>query len=327
MISLKGRHFLTLKDFSAEEIRYLLSLSAELKEKRRSGVQGTGLRGKNIVMIFEKQSTRTRCAFEVAAFEEGGHATVLTNSHLGKKESLADTAQVLSRFYSGILFRGYAQATVEELAKNASVPVWNGLTDDYHPTQVLADLLTIQEHFRRPLSEIKLVYAGDARNNMANSLMIAAAKLGMNFTALAPAELSPPAELLAEMRTMATESGAQIESRADIASIRGADVICTDVWASMGEEGTLAERIRLLSPYQVTMDMLHSTGNNDVIFLHCLPAFHDLNSELAREVEEKHGLREMEVSDEVFRSPHSLVFEEAENRLHTIKALMMATMG
>ncbi|MGI9256298.1 MAG: ornithine carbamoyltransferase [Salinispira sp.] len=324
---MKDRDFLTMRDFSPDEISYLLNLSAELKKKRRAGIPGTSLCGKAIVLIFEKQSTRTRCAFELAAAEEGAHATVLSNSHAGEKESLEDSAKVFSRFYDGIAFRGYAQSTVEELARHSTVPVWNALTNDYHPTQVLADLLTIQEHIDMPLSKVKLVYVGDARNNVSNSLIITAAKMGMNFTALSPPELAPPGNLFKEACEFAGKTGARIEQTADFSrGLRGASVIYTDTWISMGEEAMLATRIELLSPYRVTMDMLKKTGNENVLFLHCLPAFHDQNSTTAQMIREKYGMTEMEVSDEVFRSHHSVVFDEAENRLHTIKALMLATM-
>ena len=324
---MKGRHFLTLKDFTPEEIYQLLDLSRDLKQKKRRGTRGEALAGKNIVLIFEKDSTRTRCAFEVAAFDEGAKATVLTNSHLEKKESLEDTARVLSRFYDGIMFRGHRQASVEELARHSSVPVWNGLTDAYHPTQVLADLITIQEHVPKPLSEVNLVYVGDARNNTASSLMIASAKMGIRFTAMAPEELFPPKELVAEMQELALQTNAVIKVTADSATaLPGADAIYTDVWVSMGEEEHFAKRITLLSPYRVTMDMLKSSGNKNIIFLHCLPAFHDLNTVVGRQIKDRFGIREMEVSDEVFRSPHSVVFDEAENRLHSIKAIMLATM-
>ena len=326
--TMKGRHFLTLKDFTPEEIYQLLNLSRELKQKKQDRIPGETIQGRNVVLIFEKESTRTRCSFEVAAFDEGAHTTVLTNSHLGKKESIKDTAQVLSRLYDGIMFRGHAQSSVEELAAHSSVPVWNGLTDEYHPTQVLADLLTIQEHIARPFSEVKLVYAGDARNNTANSLMIASAKMGMQYTALAPPELFPAENLTAEMKELSAETGSRIEVTENIdRAVQGADVIYTDVWVSMGEEEHFAERIKLLRPYQVTMEMLKKTGNEKVIFLHCLPAFHDTDSDVAREIETRFGLQEMEVSDEVFQSSHSAVFDEAENRLHTIKAIMLATMS
>lgn len=326
-INLRGRNFLTLKDFTPEEIRYMLDLSMDLKRKKRAGIRGDLLDRKNIVLIFEKASTRTRCAFETAAFDEGGSVTFLTNSQMGKKESIEDTAKVLGRFYDGIEFRGFKQETVEALAESAGVPVWNGLTDLYHPTQILADFLTVMEHCDKPLNKVKFVYAGDARNNMGNSLMIGAAKMGMHFVALAPKELFPSEELVAEMREVAKDTGAVIELSESLDAVKDADVIYTDVWVSMGEEDMFEERIKQLKPYQVNMDMIKKTGNEDVLFLHCLPAFHDLETEIGMDVKEKFGLDSMEVTDEVFRSRHSVVFDEAENRMHTIKAVMVATMG
>lgn len=327
-VNLKGRHVLTLKDFTPEEIRYLLELSRDLKNKKRAGIKGALLQGKNIVLLFEKTSTRTRCAFEVAAFDEGAQVTFLTNSQMGKKESIEDTARVLGRYYDGIEFRGFSQSTVDELARYAGVPVWNGLTDLYHPTQVLADLLTIQEQVAKPLNKVKMVFVGDARNNMGNSLMIGAAKMGMHFVGIAPKELFPDEKLVAEMRELARKTGAVIELTENAAEgVKNADAIYTDVWVSMGEEDQFAERIKLLEPYRVDMQMIEQTGNQDVIFMHCLPAFHDLETSVAREIEKQFGIREMEVSDEVFRSRHSVVFDEAENRMHTIKAIMVATIG
>ncbi len=327
-VNLRGRSLLTLKDFSAEEIRYLLDLSKELKMKKRSGLRGDLLSGKNIVLLFEKTSTRTRCAFEVAVYDEGGNVTFLTNSQMGKKESIEDTAKVLGRFYDGIEFRGFEQETVETLAKYSGVPVWNGLTDLYHPTQVLADFLTAQEHIAKPLNHMKMVFVGDARNNVANSLMLSAAKVGMDYTALAPKELFPAADMLSEAEAYGRESGSVIEVTDDmVKAVKDADIIYTDVWVSMGEEDKYEERIKQLKPYQVTMDMIRATGNPDVIFEHCLPSFHDLDTKVAQEIHEKYGLSEMEVTDEVFRSRHSVVFDEAENRMHTIKAIMVATAG
>ena len=326
-VNLKGRSLLTLKDFTPDEIRYLLNLSADLKAKKRSGIKGDLLEGKNIVLLFEKTSTRTRCAFEVAAFDEGANVTFLSNSQMGKKESLEDTAKVLGRFYDGIEFRGFKQETVELLAKHAGVPVWNGLTDMYHPTQVLADCLTIMEHVAKPLNKVKLVYVGDARNNMGNSLMIISAKLGMHFVGIAPKSLFPEESLVKEMKKLAKTTGAKIEFSEDVASVKGADAIYTDVWVSMGEEDQFEERIKLLTPYRVTMDMMKKTGNPDCIFLHCLPSFHDLETSVGREIYEKYGISEQEVTDEVFRCPQSKVFDEAENRMHTIKAVMVATAG
>ncbi len=326
-VNLKGRHLLTLKDFTPQEIRYLLDLSLDLKRKKRSGVRGNLLDRKNIVIIFEKASTRTRCAFETAVYDEGGQVTFLTNSQMGKKESIEDTAIVLGRFYDGIEFRGFKQETVQALADYAGVPVWNGLTDLYHPTQILADFLTLMEHCPKPLNKVKLVYAGDARNNMGNSLMIGAAKMGMHFVALAPRELFPSEDLVAEMQEIARETGAVIELSENLESVKGADAIYTDVWVSMGEEDMFEERIKQLKPYQVNMDMLKKTGNDDVLFMHCLPAFHDTETSIGMDIYKKFGLESMEVTDEVFRSRHSVVFDEAENRMHTIKAVMVATIG
>lgn len=326
-VNLRGRSLLTLRDFTPEEIRYLLNLSKDLKAKKRAGIKGDLLERKNICLIFEKTSTRTRCAFEVAAFDEGASVTFLTNSQMGKKESIEDTARVLGRYYDGIEFRGFEQSTVEALAKYAGVPIWNGLTDMYHPTQILADFLTIMEHVDKPLNKVKFVYAGDARNNMGNSLMIGAAKMGMHFVALAPKSLWPSEDLVESMKKVAKETGAVLEFSEDIASVDGADVIYTDVWVSMGEEHLFEERIKMLKPYQVNMDMLKRTNNDNVIFMHCLPAFHDLMTEVGVQIESKFGIKEMEVTDEVFRSKHSVVFDEAENRMHTIKAVMVATIG
>lgn len=328
-INLKGRNFLTLKDFTPEEIHYLLNLSHDLKAKKRMGIKGDLLAGKNIVLLFEKTSTRTRCAFAVGAMDEGAGVTFLgaKDSQMGKKESIEDTARVLGRFFDGIEFRGFKQETVQCLADNAGIPVWNGLTDLYHPTQILADFMTIQEHVAKPLNQVKLVFVGDARNNMGNSLMIGCAKLGMHFTALAPKALWPSKDLVNEMEAVAKETGATLEFSDDINCVKGADAIYTDVWVSMGEEAMFEERIGLLKPYQVNQAMMDLTGNPDVIFLHCLPSFHDLETEIGRDVFERFGLKEMEVTDEVFRGKHSKVFDEAENRMHTIKAVMVATIG
>ena len=328
-ISLKGRHFLTLKDFTADEIRYLLDLAADLKQKKRLGIRTNSLEGKNIVHLFEKTSTRTRCAFEVAAMDEGGGVTFLgsADSQMDKKESTADTAQVLGRFYDGIEFRGFKQETVETLAKYAGVPVWNGLTDLYHPTQVLADMMTVREFVHKPLNKVKFVYVGDARNNMGNSLMIGCAKLGLDFAALAPKELWPDEALVEEMKVVAAESGGSITLSDELDVVEGADVIYTDVWVSMGEEAFFAERIEQLKDYQVNAELMARTQNKDAIFLHCLPAFHDLNTTVGRQVHEEYGLDAREVSDEVFSGPQSRVFDQAENRLHTIKAVMVATIG
>ncbi|NLC32839.1 MAG: ornithine carbamoyltransferase [Clostridiales bacterium] len=326
-VNLKGRSYLTLIDLTPEEIRYLLQLSHDLKRKKRSGIQGDLLRGRNIVLLFEKTSTRTRCAFECACWDEGGNATFLSNSQMGKKESLEDTAKVLGRFYDGIEFRGFDQKTVEILACHSGVPVWNGLTDLYHPTQALADVMTLQESTNKPLSECKLVYLGDARNNVANSLMIICAKLGMQYTAIAPKELMPDPKLLSDMLEVAAQTGAKLNFSENTADVFDADVLYTDVWVSMGEEGMYEQRIKLLQSYQVTQELMQKTGNPHCIFLHCLPSFHDLETATGREVKEKYGLSEMEVSDEVFRSQQSKVFDQAENRLHTIKAVMVATIG
>ena len=328
-INLKGRSFLTLKDYTTEEIKYLLDLAKELKAKKKRGKKGDLLEGKNIVLLFEKTSTRTRCAFETAAYDEGAHVTFLTNSQMGKKESLEDTANVLGRMFDGIEFRGFKQETVEDLAKYSGVPVWNGLTDLYHPTQLLADVLTMYEHINKDNNnDMKLTYVGDARNNVSNSLLIGCAKLGINFAAAAPKSLWPDENLVKEMEIIAKENGSTILITDDIdKAVKDSDAIYTDIWVSMGEEDKFAERIELLKDYQVNMEMLKKTGNENVIFLHCLPSFHDLNTEVGRDVYEKYGIKEMEVTDEVFRSKHSKVFDEAENRAHTIKAVMCATLS
>ena len=326
-VNLKGRSFLTLMDFSPLEIRYLLDLSHDLKAKKRAGISNYVLKGKNVVLLFEKTSTRTRCAFEVGALEEGAHVTFLdsSSSQMGKKESLEDTAKVLGRFYDGIEYRGYSQEVVENLAKYSGVPVWNGLTDVDHPTQILADMLTIEEHVAKPLNKVKVVFAGDIRNNMSYAWMYGCAKMGMHFVAFGPKEMEVDQEVLRKVNEIAKETGAVIEVSDNIESVKGADVIYTDVWASMGEEAQIPDRVKLLTPYKVTMDLLKATGNDDVIFLHCLPAFHDFETKMAKEWKEK-GIDIREVTDEVFRSRHSVVFDEAENRMHTIKAVMVATM-
>ena len=327
-INLKGRNFITLKDFSKQEIEYLLELSMDLKQKKRSGIKGNLLEGKNIVLLFEKTSTRTRCSFEVGAYDEGARVTCLSNSQMIKKESIEDTAKVLGRYYDGIEFRGFKQDTVEILATYAGVPVWNGLTDLYHPTQILADFLTIKENIDKPLNKTKLVYVGDARNNMGNSLLIGASKLGMDFTAIAPKELFPDEKLVQEMQIVAKETGSKIQFTEDIVEgVQNADAIYTDVWVSMGEEDKFEERINQLKPYQVNMEMIKNSGNPDVIFLHCLPAFHDDKTVIGADIKKKFGLDSMEVTDEVFKSKYSKVFDEAENRMHTIKAVMVATIG
>jgi len=328
-VNLKGRSFLTLMDFTPLEVRYLLDLSRDLKAKKRMGLHGEALKGKNIVLLFEKTSTRTRCAFEVGALEEGAHVTFLdsASSQVGKKESIEDSAKVLGRFYDGIEYRGYKQEVVEALAKHSGVPVWNGLTDTDHPTQILADFLTLEEHVAKPLHKMKLVFCGDIRNNMSYALMYGAAKTGMHMVALGPKALAPDPKVLEAARKAGAETGAVIEVTDDVAAaVKGADAIYTDVWASMGEEDQIPERVTLLTPFKVTMEMIQKTGNPDVVFLHCLPAFHDFETKLAKEMKEKgHDIRE--VTDEVFRSRHSVVFDEAENRMHTIKAVMVATIG
>jgi ornithine carbamoyltransferase len=326
-VNLKGRSLLTLMDFSKEEIRYLLDLSKDLKAKKRAGVHNEVLKGKNIVLLFEKTSTRTRCAFEVAALDEGAHVTFLDSksSQMGKKESLEDTAKVLGRYYDGIEYRGYGQEVVEELARHSGVPVWNGLTDVDHPTQILADLLTIEEHVAKPLNKVKVVYVGDTRNNMSYAWMYGCAKLGMHYVALGPKELWPSEDSLKTIYEVAEQSGAIIELSDSRESLQGADVVYTDVWVSMGEEDQMERRVELLTAYRVDMDMLVATGNSDVIFMHCLPAYHDLETGVARDAHER-GIDVREVTDEVFRSRHSVVFDEAENRMHTIKAVMVATL-
>lgn len=329
--SLRNRHFLTLLDFTPKEINYFLDLARDLKRAKYTGTEQPRMKGKNIALIFEKSSTRTRCAFEVAALDQGAHVTYLgpSGSQIGHKESMADTARVLGRMYDGIEYRGYGQEIVEELAKFAGVPVWNGLTTEYHPTQILADLLTIQEHIKKPLNEVVFAYAGDGRNNMGNSLMIGAAKMGMDFRIVAPKSLFPTEELVAKCREIAKETGAKITLTDDIATgVKNADAIYTDVWVSMGEAAEVWEqRINLLKPYQVNKAMMDMTGKKETIFMHCLPAFHDLNTKVGKEVYEKYGLDSQEVSDEVFESKNSVVFDEAENRMHTIKAVMVATLG
>lgn len=325
-VNLKGKSFLTLMDFSPTEIRYLLDLAHDLKAKKRAGIYNYVLRGKNIVLLFEKTSTRTRCAFEVACLEEGAHVTFLDSgsSQMGKKESLEDTAKVLGRYYDGIEYRGYEQAVVENLAKHSGVPVFNGLTDVDHPTQILADLMTIEEHCPKPLNKVKVVFCGDIRNNMSYAWMYGCAKMGMHFVAYGPKDLVVDPDVLDSAQAVAKETGGKIEISDSPDCVKGADVIYTDIWASMGEEDQIPERVRLLTPYRVTMELLKATKNTDVLFLHCLPSFHDFETKLAREWKEK-GLDIREVTDEVFRSRHSVVFDEAENRMHTIKAVIMAT--
>ena len=329
--NLRNRHFLTLMDFSSQEIGFLLDLSLSLKKAKYAGTEQQRLKGKNIALIFEKDSTRTRCAFEVAALDQGAHVTYLgpTGSQMGKKESIADTARVLGRMYDGIEYRGYGQEIVEELAQYAGVPVWNGLTNEDHPTQVLADFLTAREHLNKPLNEMVFVYAGDGRNNVANALMIGAAKTGMDFRIVSPKSLFPEAALLKKCKDVAKTTGATITITDDIAKgVKNADVIYTDVWVSMGEPDSVwAERIKLLKPYQVNAAMMKKTGKPSTLFMHCLPAFHDLKTTVGKQINAKFKLSAMEVTDEVFESPNSVVFDEAENRMHTIKAVMVATLG
>ncbi len=329
-VNLKGRSFLTLMDFTPEEIRYMLDLSHDLKAKKRAGICNQVLKGKTIVLLFEKASTRTRCAFEVAAMEEGAGVTFLDSgsSQMGKKESLEDTAKVLGRFYDGIEYRGFKQSVVEELAKHSGVPVWNGLTDVDHPTQILADLLTIEEHVAKPLSQIKVVFSGDIRNNMSYAWMYGCAKMGMHYVAYGPAEMAKELdqEVIKNVQEVAKATGATIEVSSDPSCLKGADVIYADVWASMGEEAEIPARVKLLTPFRVDMNMLEATGNKDVVFLHCLPSFHDFETTMAK-TQKDAGYDIREVTDEVFRSKHSKVFDEAENRMHTIKAVIVATIG
>jgi ornithine carbamoyltransferase len=330
-IDLRKRSFLKLLDFTTDEISYLLKLSEELKAAKKNGNEKQYLKGKNIVLLFEKSSTRTRCAFEVAAFDQGANVTYIgpSGSQMRKKESLKDTARVLGRMYDGIEYRGYGQTIVETLAEYSGVPVWNGLTDEFHPTQVLADLLTMTEHVKKPLNKISFCYLGDARNNMGNSLMVGAAKMGMDFRAAAPKNCQPKIELINQCRDIAKNTNARITITDNVAeAVLGADFLYTDVWVSMGEpESVWNERIKLLKPYQVNMDVIRATGNKAVKFLHCLPAFHNRETEMGEEIFNNYGLEAMEVSDEVFESNFSVVFDQAENRLHTIKAVMVASLS
>jgi ornithine carbamoyltransferase len=330
-IDLHNRHFLKLLDFTPEEIKYLLDLSAELKKAKKDGKEKQYLKGKNIALIFEKPSTRTRCAFEVAAYDQGASVTYLgpSGSQIGQKESMKDTARVLGRMYDGIEYRGYGQAIVEELAKHAGVPVWNGLTNEFHPTQILADLLTMSEHSNKPFSKMIFCYLGDARYNMGNSLMVGSAKMGIDFRIAAPEACQPADDLVAKCRAVAAETGAKITITEDVGkAVKDADFLYTDVWVSMGEPDSVwEERIRLLKPYQINMPVIKMTGNPDVKFLHCLPAFHNRETKAGEEIFRKFGLDGMEVTEDVFESKHSIVFDEAENRLHTIKAVMVATLG
>ena len=328
LMDLRGRDFLKLLDFSKEEIRYLLDLAIDFKKKKKNGEKHEYLKGKNIALIFEKDSTRTRCSFEVAGYDLGMGVTYLgpTGSQMGKKESIADTARVLSRMYDGIEYRGFEQSIVEDLAKYSSVPVWNGLTNEFHPTQMLADVMTIEEHFGH-LEGINMVFMGDARNNVGNSLMVVSAKMGINFTVCAPKELWPNEELINECREIASLNGSCINLTEDVMEgTKNADVLYTDVWVSMGEDDSVWEnRIKLLRPYQINKEVI-SNANERVIFLHCLPSFHDLNTKIGKDIYDKFGIPEMEVTNEVFESEHSKVFDEAENRMHTIKAVIYATM-
>jgi ornithine carbamoyltransferase len=330
-IQLQNRHFLTLLDFTPEEIRFLLDLSERLKKEKRAGTESKYLKGKNIALIFEKTSTRTRCAFEVAAMDQGAGVTYLgpSGTQIGHKESMRDTARVLGRMYDGIEYRGFGQGVVEELAKYSGVPVWNGLTDEFHPTQVLADLMTMMEHADRPLDQLKFCYLGDARNNVGNSLLVGAVKMGMDFRAAAPRSVQPARTLVERCRKIAEATGAGITITDDVKSaVKDADFLYTDVWVSMGEPREVwEERIRLLKPYQVNRRILDLTANPGVKFLHCLPAFHNRDTRVGEEIYGKFGLEAMEVTEEVFESGHSIVFDQAENRLHTIKAIMVATLG
>ena len=331
MQNLRNRSFLTLLDFSQKEVEFLLNLSEDLKRAKYAGIEQQKLKGKNIALIFEKDSTRTRCAFETAAYDQGAHVTYLgpTGSQMGKKESAKDTARVLGGMYDGIEYRGFSQRTVEELAKYSGVPVWNGLTDEDHPTQVLADFLTAKEVLKKPYHEINFTYVGDGRNNVANALMQGAAIMGMTFHLVCPKELNPTDELLNRCKEIAAKNGGEILVTDDIdEGVKGSDVIYTDVWVSMGEPDEVWEkRIKLLEPYRVTKEMMEKTGNPRAIFEHCLPSFHDTETKIGKEIQEKYGLTEMEVADEVFESEQSVVFQEAENRAHTIKAVMVETLG
>ncbi len=329
--NLRNRSFLKLLDYSQKEIQFLLDLAASLKEAKYAGTEQQHLKGKNIALIFEKTSTRTRCAFEVAAKDQGAHVTYLgpTGSQIGVKESMKDTARVLGRMYDGIEYRGFAQATVEELALYAGVPVWNGLTNEYHPTQILADFLTMREHVDKPLNQVSYAYLGDARFNMGNSLLVGGAKMGMDVRIVAPKALQPSAELVAECRKVAKETGARITITDKVdEGVKACDFIYTDVWVSMGEPAEVwKERIEMLRPYQVNAELMRRTGNPECKFMHCLPAYHNLETKVGREVHEQFGLDGIEVTEEVFESRNSIVFDEAENRMHTIKAVMVATLG
>ena len=327
-VSLKGRSFLSIMDFTPEEVRYLLDLAHDLKRKKKAGIRDELLKGKNIVLLFEKTSTRTRCSFEIAAHDEGAGVTYLDSksSQVGKKESIIDSAKVLGRLFDGIEYRGYEQKIVEDLAKYSGVPVFNGLTDVDHPTQALADIMTMEEHIDKPISQCKLVFCGDTRNNIAYCLMYICSKLGMHYVGYGPKELRAADEVLARCQEVAKETGAVIECTDDPAALQGADVLYTDIWASMGEEDLIPERVKLLTPYKVTKEMLDKTGNPDCIFLHCLPSFHDFETTMAKE-QLALGYDIREVTDEVFLSPNSKVFDQAENRLHSIKAVLVAMLA
>ena len=329
--NLRNRHFLKLLDFTPQEIKSLLDLSLDLKKARYAGLEQPRLTGKNIALIFEKASTRTRCAFETASYDQGAHVTYLgpSGSQMGTKESMKDTARVLGRMYDGIEYRGFGQDIVEELAKYAGVPVWNGLTNEYHPTQVLADFLTMMEHSDKPLRQVSFAYLGDARNNMGNSLLVGAAKMGMDFRSVAPKSVHPDKKLVALAKEIAKSTGAKITITDNLdKGVKDCDFLYTDVWVSMGEaEKVWQERIKLLKPYQVNAAAMQKTGNPDVKFLHCLPAFHNRETVVGEDVYQKFGLEAMEVTEDVFESPASIVWDEAENRIHTIKAVMVATLG
>jgi ornithine carbamoyltransferase len=331
MIDLRGKHFLRLADFSPEEITYLIDLAAELKAAKKEGREEQKLVGKEIALIFEKDSTRTRCAFEVAAYDQGAHVTFIGpgGSHMGHKETAKDTARVLGRMYDAIEYRGFAQDTAEELAEWSGVPIYNGLTDEWHPTQILADFLTFREHVDKPLNEVVFCYLGDARFNMADSYLVGGAKLGMDVRIASPKSLWPRDEIVELARGVADETGAKLTITQDIdEAVEGADFLLTDVWVSMGEADEVwAERIELLKPYQVNSETMAKTGNPDTKFMHCLPAFHNTDTEVGKEIFEKFGMESLEVTEEVFESPASVVFDEAENRLHTIKAVMVATLA
>jgi|TARA_B100002003_G_scaffold128827_1_gene119110 ornithine carbamoyltransferase len=331
VVDLRNKSFLKLLDFSPEEIQYLLDLTAQLKKAKYDGNEQQKLAGKNIVLIFEKASTRTRCAFEAAAYDQGARITYLdpSGSQLGKKETMKDTARVLGRMYDGIEYRGFGQEIVAALAEHADVPVWNGLTNEFHPTQVLADLFTIIEHASKPLSEVRLAYLGDARFNMGNSLLVGAAKMGMDYRSIAPMSLQPQKELIQEAENIARQTGARISITDDVKEgVKDCDFLYTDVWVSMGEPDEVwKERIELLKPYQVNEELMKTTGNSKVKFMHCLPAFHNRDTDIGEEVYQKYGMESLEVTDGVFESDSSIVFDEAENRLHTIKAVMVATLG